>query len=70
MTNIQQPEMRRSERTPLVQESKGRPAGGSRPRKERRRVPAEQTSPYGPAAAGGLRKADSEEPAGRPAEGD
>jgi hypothetical protein len=50
VTNVQQPEMRRSEDDPLVQESKGpgtrgRPAvkGG-----EGRPVPAEQVSQYGP----------------------
>jgi hypothetical protein len=68
MTNIQQPEMRRSRRTPLVQESKGPQAGGSpRPSKERRRVPAGQVSPYGPSR---LQKTGSLEPKERPAEGD
>ncbi|ROO60093.1 hypothetical protein EDC02_1951 [Micromonospora sp. Llam0] len=51
MTNVQQPEMRRSGDNPLVQESKGpdgadrrpgRRGGGNRP------VPAGQVSPYGP----------------------
>lgn len=54
MVNIQQPEMRRNEHNPTVQDSKeprpGDPArikggkgGGARP------VPPEQVSPYGPA---------------------
>jgi hypothetical protein len=54
MVNIQQPEMRRNEQNPTVQDSKeprpGEPArikggkgGGARP------VPPEQVSPYGPA---------------------
>jgi len=68
MTNIQQPEMRRSRRTPLVQDSKGPPTGGSpRPRKERRRVPAGQVSPYGPDRQ---RAVGSPEPKERPAEGE
>ncbi|SDY14847.1 hypothetical protein SAMN05444365_101837 [Micromonospora pattaloongensis] len=54
MTNVQQPEMRRTGTNPLVQESKtprpgdrrapGAQGGGARP------VPPEQVSPYGPAA--------------------
>jgi hypothetical protein len=68
MTNIQQPEMRRSRRTPLVQDSKGPQAGGSpRASKERRRVPTGQASPYGPQRP---RRTGSKEPTGRPAEGD
>ncbi|MBX6750208.1 MAG: hypothetical protein IRY85_11165 [Micromonosporaceae bacterium] len=69
MTNIQQPEMRRSRQTPLVQDSKGPPAGGgSRPSKERRRMPTGQNSPYG--RSDQRRKTGSDEPSGRPAEGD
>lgn len=67
MPNVQQPEMRRSEQTPLVQDSAGPPAGGNKPRKERRSVPTDQLSPYGPE---GHRGAGSDEPKGRPAEGD
>jgi hypothetical protein len=68
MTNIQQPEMRRSRRTPLVQDSKGPRSGGSaRSSKERRRVPAGQASPYEPDRR---RTQGSAEPTGRPAEGD
>jgi hypothetical protein len=50
VTNVQQPEMRRSEEDPLVQESKG-PGPSGRPKAkggEARPVPAEQVSPYGP----------------------
>jgi len=69
MTNIQQPEMRRSRQTPLVQDSKGPPAGrGSRASKERRRVPTGQASPYGRPER--RQETGSDEPAGRPAEGD
>lgn len=52
MTNVQQPEMRRNEKNPLVQESKGpRPGhrhahGGTGERG--RPVPGGQLSPYGP----------------------
>ena len=68
MPNVQQPEMRRSKQTPLVQDSAGPPAGGSsRPHKERRRVPSDQLSPHGPQGQGDM---DSDEPQGRPAEGD
>lgn len=67
MTNVQEPSMRRSERTPLVQDSKEPPSGRSRGRKEGRRVPADQLSPYGPEGQGGT---NSDEPKGRPAEGD
>lgn len=50
MTNVQQPELRRSEDNPLVQESKrpddtARRSGGGRRNRPR---PAGQTSPYGP----------------------
>jgi hypothetical protein len=51
MTNVQQPEMRRNENNPLVQDSKN-PGPGGRPRArggEARPVPPEQVSPYGPA---------------------
>ncbi|MFY1670646.1 hypothetical protein ACN27G_11870 [Plantactinospora sp. WMMB334] len=52
MPNVQQPEMRRNENNPLVQDAKGpRPGdptgnrgGGGRP------VPPDQVSPYGPSA--------------------
>lgn len=67
MPNVQQPEMRRSKQTPLVQDSAEPQAGGTRPRKERRSVPADQVSPYGPQ---GRQQAGSREPKGRPAEGD
>lgn len=67
MPNVQQPEMRRSKQTPLVQDSAQPQAGGTRPRKERRSVPTEQLSPYGPR---GRQAAGSAEPKGRPAEGD
>jgi len=67
MPNVQQPEMRRSEQTSLVQESSRPPSGRSRARKEGRRVPTEQLSPHGPKAQGGT---NSGEPKGRPAEGD
>jgi hypothetical protein len=51
--NVQQPEMRRSEENPLVQDSKrpddtDRPAAGGR---GNRPVPAGQASPYGPRPA-------------------
>lgn len=51
MTNVQQPEMRRSGDNPLVQESK-EPRPGDRPGSSSNRgrpVPAGQVSPYGPA---------------------
>jgi hypothetical protein len=67
MTNIQQPDMRRSRRTPLVQDSKEPTSGRSRARKEGRSVPADQLSKYGPQGPGGT---NSDEPTGRPAEGD
>jgi len=49
MTNVQQPEMRRGEDNPLVQESK-RPDPTGRPREGGTTgpVPAGQASPYGP----------------------
>ncbi len=49
MANVQQPEMRRNEENPTVQNSK-RPRPGDRPRSAgggARPVPAEQVSPYG-----------------------
>jgi hypothetical protein len=68
MANVQQPEMRRSGETRLVQDSDGpNTHESSSPRKEHRSVPADQVSPYGP---GGGRQATSEEPTGRDAEGD
>lgn len=68
MPNVQQPEMRRSGQTRLVQDSDGPPADtGNSPSKEHRSVPPDQVSPYGPQAG---RSAESEEPRGRPAEGD
>jgi hypothetical protein len=68
MPNVQQPEMRRSGETRLVQDSDG-PHGGSgkSPRTEHRTVPPEQQSPYGP---GGAETGTSEEPKGRAAEGE
>lgn len=51
MTNVQQPEMRRNELNPTVQDSKG-PGPGSRVSAsggEARPVPPDQVSPYGPA---------------------
>ena len=51
MTNVQQPEMRRSEDNPTVQDSKG-PGPGDKPKVRggrARPVPPEQVSPYGPA---------------------
>ncbi|GIF01205.1 hypothetical protein Ari01nite_86690 [Paractinoplanes rishiriensis] len=68
MPNVQQPEMRRSGETRLVQDSDGPPpgrtGGGSR---EHRAVPPEQQSQYGPQSG---RTGESAEPEGRPAEGD
>ena len=68
MPNVQQPEMRRSGETRLVQDSDG-PQGGDQKSagKERRTVPADQVSPYGPAPD---RTAASAEPTDRPVEGD
>lgn len=49
MPNIQQPEMRRSEQNPLVQDSaESRAAAPSGPRGRSGPVPADQRSPYGP----------------------
>jgi hypothetical protein len=66
MTNVQQPEMRRNENNPTVQDSKvpgpgGRPAakGG-----EARPVPPEQVSPYGRPARPVAEEADRSEPDG------
>jgi hypothetical protein len=68
MTNVQQPEMRRSETNPMVQDSKepgpGRPGargGQARP------VPPDQVSSHGPAprpvaAPGGAGEHDDNEP--------
>ncbi|MEH1129139.1 hypothetical protein [Micromonospora sp. CPCC 206061] len=68
MPNVQQPEMRRSGETRLVQQTDGPPPDrGSRAGKEHRPVPPDQVSPYGPEAG---KAADAEEPKGRPAEGD
>jgi hypothetical protein len=68
MPNVQQPEMRRSGQTRLVQDSDGPPAGtASSPSREHRSVPPAQASPYGPHTNGSDK---SEEPRGRPAEGD
>jgi hypothetical protein len=68
MPNVQQPEMRRSGETRLVQDSDGPHGGGGKsPRAEHRSVPAEQQSPYGP---GGTETGTSEEPKGRAAEGE
>jgi hypothetical protein len=67
MPNVQQPEMRRSGQTRLVQDSDGPTPGGKRPHKERRKVPAEQLSQYGPE---GQQETSSDEPKGRPAEGE
>jgi hypothetical protein len=61
MANVQQPEMRRTEQTPLVQDSQGpQPPRRGGHSAERRTVPAEQTSPYGPGAqeAGAEREPD------------
>ncbi|MBO4205041.1 hypothetical protein [Micromonospora echinofusca] len=53
MTNVQQMEMRRNGKNPLVQDSKG-PGESGHPRSSRpergRPVPRGQVSPYGPAA--------------------
>ncbi|WFE25330.1 hypothetical protein O7623_18200 [Solwaraspora sp. WMMD791] len=68
MPNIQQPEMRRSGETRLVQESDGRQdKAGKSPRAEHRTVPAEQQSPYGP---GVTESRSHQEPTGREAEGE
>lgn len=54
MPNVQQPEMRRNEKNPLVQDNSG-PGAAGHPRARRgggkgRPVPPDQVSPYGPAA--------------------
>ncbi|MBQ1027943.1 hypothetical protein [Micromonospora sp. C95] len=68
MPNVQQPEMRRSGETRLVQDSDGPIEGGSSSaRREHRSVPVDQVSPYGP---GRGRAETSHEPAGREAVGD
>lgn len=68
MPNVQQPEMRRSGQTRLVQDSDGPPAGtGKNPRAEHRHVPADQRSPYGAEAAAAQAP---QEPSGREAEGE
>jgi hypothetical protein len=50
MTNVQQPEMRRNEHNPTVQDSKVPEPGGrvSVSDNAARAVPADQVSPYGP----------------------
>jgi hypothetical protein len=69
MPNVQQPEMRRSGETRLVQDSDGPQGGtGKSPRAEHRNVPAEQQSPYGPDAATATDA--PQEPKGRSAEGE
>jgi hypothetical protein len=52
MTNVQQPEMRRNENNPTVQDSKGPRPGDRRQTKggAARPVPRDQVSPYGPSA--------------------
>jgi hypothetical protein len=68
MPNVQQPEMRRSGETRLVQDSDGpQPGGTANARREHRNVPPDQQSPYGPEKG---RTGESAEPEGRPAEGD
>jgi hypothetical protein len=68
MPNVQQPEMRRSGETRLVQDSDGPvPGTGGSGKREHRNVPPDQQSPYGPPAD---TSASSVEPTGRPAEGD
>ncbi|MCL7456368.1 hypothetical protein AB0I85_24125 [Micromonospora echinofusca] len=68
MPNIQQPEMRRSGETRLVQDSDGPQGGtGKSPRAEHRTVPPEQQSPYGP---GVTASSSHQEPTGREAEGE
>ena len=68
MPNVQQPEMRRSGETRLVQDSDG-PDGatGKSPRAEHRKVPADQRSPYGPGATA---SSGPQEPRGRAAQGE
>ncbi|HEY0696512.1 MAG TPA: hypothetical protein VGD43_01740 [Micromonospora sp.] len=52
MANVQQPEMRRNEHNPTVQDSQepgpGRSPGGGATGHGRRPVPSGQASPYGP----------------------
>ena len=68
MPNVQQPEMRRSGETRLVQDSDGpQPWVRGSAGREHRNVPPEQVSPYGPAAG---RTETSHDPAGREVEGD
>ncbi|MER7461137.1 hypothetical protein [Micromonospora sp. NPDC126480] len=68
MPNVQQPEMRRSGETRLVQDSDGpRGGAGKSPRAEHRSVPPEQQSPYGPGATA---TSSPQEPPGREAEGE
>ncbi|GAA3939792.1 hypothetical protein [Actinoplanes auranticolor] len=68
MPNVQQPEMRRSGETRLVQDSDGpQPGGTGGARQEHRNVPPDQQSPYGPDQG---RTGESGEPEGRAAEGD
>lgn len=68
MPNVQQPEMRRSGETRLVQDSDGpQPQGRGSASREHRSVPPDQVSPYGP---GGDGNQSSQEPTGREAEGD
>jgi hypothetical protein len=74
MTNVQQPEMRRSETNPTVQDSK-EPGPGGPPRtrgEPGRPVPPDQVSPHGPASRPvASRGADDEEaPEGRGAAGE
>jgi hypothetical protein len=69
MANVQQPEMRRSGETRLVQDSDGpQPGGTGGPSREHRTVPPDQQSPYGPDH--GRADGESAEPQGRAAEGD
>ncbi|GIJ12848.1 hypothetical protein ACFFMR_04585 [Micromonospora andamanensis] len=68
MPNVQQPEMRRSGETRLVQDSDGPIEGGSSStRREHRSVPVDQVSPYGPDRG---RASTSHEPTGRESVGD
>ncbi|MFD1320562.1 hypothetical protein [Micromonospora sonneratiae] len=53
MTNVQQPELRRGERNPTVQDSKAPGPSDRRPRSgggQARPMPPKQVSPYGPSA--------------------
>lgn len=68
MPNVQQPEMRRSGETRLVQDSDGpQPGSTGSPSREHHTVPPDQQSPYGPEPG---RTGESAEPDGRAAEGD